>query len=125
MSCQPTRPRLPPYSGAQYRPSIVCSYSTDRNVLAAEEARMASCLVWLTLVKSPPACLSSTAMPVRYCCCQPCSRLRHAIRATGSSATNRAIRSGPEVCRLLHGPPAKISGAASSSAASWASIESM
>ena len=72
--------------------------------------------------KSPPASLSRAAMPCRYCCCQPARRRRHAMRATGSSARNRAIRSGPDECRLLHGPPAKTSGSAPSSAAS---IESM
>ena len=45
--------------------------------------------------------------------------------ATGSSGMNRAMRSGPDVCRLLHGPPAKTAGAALSSAPSAPSIVSM
>ena len=86
---------------------MVCSNSRLVNALTDRVARILSCLAWLAVVKSPPASRSSALTPFVYCSCQAMIRLRQAILATGSSGVNRAIRSGPDVCRLLHGPPAK------------------
>ena len=108
ISFQPARFLLPPYSGLAYRPSMVCSNSRLVNVPTDCVARILSCLAWLAVVKSPPASWSSAVIPFAYWSCQAMMRLRQAILATGSSGVNRAIRSGPDVCRLLHGPPAKM-----------------
>ena len=87
---------------------MVCSNSRLVNSLTDFVARILSCWAAGFFVKSPPASLSSWLIPFAYWSCQAMMRLRQAILATGSSGVNRAIRSGPDVCRLLHGPPAKM-----------------
>ena len=64
-------------------------------------------------------------MPFAYWSCQAVRRLRQAILATGSSGAKRAIRSGPEVCRLLHGPPAKMPAGSVAESARAPSMVSM